>query len=618
MEIRLSESQKQAVDHQDGALLVIAGPGSGKTRVLTERVKRLLTESKGHFHVLALTFTNKAANEMKERLVDVKGISDRAFIGTIHSFCTEVLVQRGRSVGIEGMPQIIDSTTDRRAILADAINTDPDLLHELKLAGDIDAQKKKISSWMEKIVLYKSLLLMPSEVPDEIDRTIYEAYQAALRASDSVDFDDLLLLTYNLLTERPKVADFYRRLYAYICVDEGQDLNHAQFRIICALAGDDFKNIMIVGDPKQSIYGFNTADPKYLDEFKERFGARVIELRENFRSAARVVEVARALKPNYAVKGILAVQGEVHLNITEDESEEANRIIETIDQLIASGHPDVEGSITLERCAVLGRTRYTLLEVEKQLKSKQWRYYKQWSAKHENVSGLTAEFECCLRILANPKNQVHRKQLTERWKCVPHTPGLKEVSSGLDLLQSLGRYAESPTTEVCLNAISAMEVERDKLLLDKAIDVMRLYADSQSNEDKRAIYEDTTVLGNEWDRYLRSKVGGYQDLKAFLAHVALGTTQQMRQEGLALITIHSAKGLEFDVVFVVGMAEKTFPDYRAMNSPSALEEEKRSAFVAVSRSKRLLFLSYPRLKRMPWGDVWPQQPSRFLQDMELL
>lgn len=292
--LRLSATQQSAVNHGDGALLVVAGPGSGKTRVLTERIRRILNEEQGHFRILALTFTNKAANEMKERLMDVENILERTFIGTIHSFCTEVLTQRGKPVGIEGLLQILSSYQERKQALLEAVMEDRFLHYELISAGGVMNQNKKCDEWMQKITTWKSRLIDADQLQDETDRRIYEAYTASLNASGSIDFDDLILLTYRLLLERPKIASFYRRLYRYICLDDAQDLNLSQYELLRALCGEDYKNVMMVGDPKQSIYVFNTADPKLMGRFKKDFSARIVNLEknENFRSSRAIVNTA--------------------------------------------------------------------------------------------------------------------------------------------------------------------------------------------------------------------------------------------------------------------------------------------------------------------------------------
>lgn len=619
MNIRLSETQQKIVQHGDGPLLVVAGPGSGKTRVLTERIRRLLNESKGHFRILALTFTNKAANEMKERLAEFPDIEQRAFIGTLHSFCMEVLANRGKSVGIDKLPNIFESYQDRMQVLLQAVMDDPDLWHGLKQVRDARKQEKLLSRWLEMIGEAKNNLLLPEMLDNETERKAYVAYNEALRASDVVDFDDLLLLTYRLFQERPRIADFYRRQYRYMCIDEAQDLNEAQYQVLRALCGLEYRNVMMVGDPKQAIFVWNGADPKYLDIFERDFGAKKISMDENFRSSQAVVNAAKALNPEYAVQGQLPIVGSIELIVGDNEKHEAAEVLDYIQNLIDIGHQDVEGPITLERCALLGRTRYVLSTVEKELGRRQWPYYKQLSAQHESESDLLQDFELCLRLLSNPRDRLHLGMLLKRWHMREEDvlPLNNNVNNGKDLLATLKKRVRGKDQEAVLQAIEAMEWSEQDFKFSNAMNYLDSFAENKESQEERAlIMEDIKIWRKHWNFFLRSQSGGLHSLTSLLGQAALGTTQQPRQEGLALITVHSAKGLEFDVVVVMGMAKGTFPDYRARGA--ALQEEKRNAFVAVTRSKRLLVLAYPKTKVMPWGDVWWQKPSQYLSDLGLI
>jgi DNA helicase II / ATP-dependent DNA helicase PcrA len=212
-QIRLSSTQRRVVEFGIGPLLVVAGPGTGKTRVLTERVRRLLSTSREHFRVLALTFTNKAAREMEERLDDLGDLGNRTFIGTLHGFCLDMLSDRGKPVGVTSTPQIFEQFSDRRQVLADAVAADPLLNHELLMAGGLKHRTQKLDQWLRAISNVKNHPITMSVIDDPLDRQIFEAYNFGLEASGAHDFDDLLLLAYRLLTENEKIAAFYRRLY---------------------------------------------------------------------------------------------------------------------------------------------------------------------------------------------------------------------------------------------------------------------------------------------------------------------------------------------------------------------------------------------------------------------
>lgn len=612
--VRLSQRQRQIVDFGDGALAVIAGPGSGKTRVLTERIRRILTQVPGHFRVLALTFTNKAAKEMTGRLSDLAEARKRAFIGTLHGFCVDVLADRGKHIGLSTMPQIFEHYGDRKQILAQVVEQDPYLQNELSHLPPKD-QSQRMDAWLKTIAHIKAhpLTMTTSGIDDLVVQRVYEGYNSGLQAYGACDFDDLLLYTHRLFSEFPQVADLYRRVYGYAFVDEAQDLNEAQYAVIRALAGDSFRNIMMVGDPNQSIYGFNTSNPKYLTvDFKSDFNATEIRLDENYRSSRSVVRVAQALDSTYKVAGQLAVEGSARLIVGADEADEATQVANELVRLLRTGHPDVEGPITPSSFAVLGRTRYVLLEVERQLAEHGLPYYKRLSVTHEYESSVVDDFQLVLRILSNPKDGVHLAAICKRW----NLPGTRAVLSNAEQVIQFVRSMTNPNGSSARRAVadaiaSVHDTSQRRLDFMPAFKVLEDYADQLAEPDKRPIREDVAVLRQEWDHFLRSEGSRARTLQGFLSNIALGTSGQASRDGVALLTVHSSKGLEFDVVFVMGMAKGVFPDYRATTIKQQ-DEERRNAFVAATRSKRLLYLSYPRQRMMPWGDVWQSDPSPFI------
>lgn len=606
----LSPEQRAIVDHVAGPLLVVAGPGSGKTRVLTERVRNLLTNVPGHFRVLALTFTNKAADEMKERLQDLGDVRDRAFIGTLHGFCLEILTERGKFVGIEGTPNIFEQVKDRRDVLLRAIEDDPFLLEQIDSLADGKERARKIDEWLNWVSYVKSHPITCAVIEDDFARRVYEAYEAGMRASNAYDFDDLLLLTYRVLVENPKIGDLYRKLYQFVSIDEAQDMNEAQYAVICAICSGEFKNLMMVGDPRQSIYGFNTSGPQYMLRFGTDFAAKKVELTANYRSSRAVVSLAQQLDPNYMVALQLPIEGRAAVLAGVDEEHEARLIADELQRLFAQGDRDVEGGVTPAKCAILGRTRFALLKIEAELKERKIPYYKRLSANHENESQLVEGFQLALRLLANPKDRLHAASLAKRWSA-SSVPG--DQTDGMNYLRGMASCSSSTEAAAVIKALEAVTKIQTRLDLMPGFAELEHFADTLNDDDRLAVYEDVVVFRQEWDQYLRSNTGP-KVLSAFLSSRALGATQKSSREGIALLTVHAAKGLEFDVVFLAGMAEGTFPDWRA-KTPAQVSEEDRNAFVAVTRSKRVIYLTYPATKKMPWGDVRSQARSRYLRSL---
>jgi len=603
---RLSPSQISVATHVDGPLLVVAGPGSGKTRVLTERVRNLLTNVPGHFRVLALTFTNRAADEMRERLTDLGDARERAFIGTLHGFCLDVLTERGKLVGVEGAPNIFEQLKDRRAVLEKAVEEDPILAEELGQIEDAKERRKRIDKWLSSISYVKSHPITCALLDDEEIQRVVDAYEAGMRACNAYDFDDLLLLTYKLFVDNPKLGDIYRRLYRFICIDEAQDMNEAQYAVITALCGDTYKNVMMVGDPRQSIYGFNRSGPEYMERFCAEFGAKRVELTANYRSSKAVVDFARTLDPRYMVDQQLPIQGLVKVLRGKDEGDEARLIVDELERLFEGGHPDVEAGVRPSKCAVLGRTRFALLAIESEFKARDVPYYKRLSAGHENESDLVEDFLIALRVLSNPKDRLHFSALAKRWK-------VAEREASADFLVGLGSMsadAGRPDAMAVRDAVEAVAKNSSRLDMMPAFLALQRYADGREESERLAIYQDVAVLRQEWDQFLRTTTGS-KNLAAFIGNRALGSTQKATRDAVALLTVHASKGLEFDVVFIAGMADGMFPDYRATNAKERAEE-RRNAFVAATRSKRLLYLSYPASRVMPWGGIRQQSPSIYL------
>lgn len=255
------------------------------------------------------------------------------------------------------------------------------------------------------------------------------------------------------------------------------------------------------------------------------------------------------------------------------------------------------------------------MAVEAELKNKGVPYYKRLTANHENESEEMEDFHLGLRVLANAKDRLHLAALAKRWNAAE--PPTNSDMEALPVLERMASTSALPRASAVIEALNAVAKQTQRLDLMSGLDALRKYADTLPEEGRRTIYEDAAVFAQEWDQYLRSDSQA-RTIGGFMSSKALGATQQATREGVALLTVHSSKGLEFHVVFVAGMAEGVFPDYRALNKKKEMDEEARNAFVAVTRSKRLLYLTYPRMRMMPWGDQRRQQPSRYLEVAKLI
>lgn len=617
MDNELSPKQREIVESDNESILVTAGPGTGKTKVVTERVKFLLTSVKGNFHVLALTFTNKAADEMKERLMKVPNLGRRVYVGTIHGFCYKVLMDRGKPIGIDDDIHILDSSDDKKSILLKSLDFEIDIRNYLKELDNDKDREKRLSSWINTISHYKRQLIMPESVTEETERRLYQAYNAALRASNLMDFDDLLLKTYELFVRFPGIAELYRRQYKYICVDEAQDLNRAQYEIIKTLCHSNIKNVILVGDPNQSIFGFVGADPKYMKQFLEDFSARTVTLDENFRSARAIIEAAHKLMPEFQVSDRLPIQGMVSLIVGRDEEQEADLVLDRILKIIERENQLVQGILSFEKCALIGRNRYVLKQIEIKLKLKRIPYYKLELDQQLDESELMKEFELALEILSNPQDLIHLGELLTRWKSKINPRELVGKDTDRRRMIENMKIVGGVNGEIISNALNKVNDFDSNFSLKESLEYLTAYTDTTlEKKDRELVLKDIKEWHNHWSSYLRSSNHNHRSLGSYINYVLEENSPGLGKKGIALLTIHSAKGLEFDLVGLMGMVDGVFPDYRAIGNQ--LVEERRNAFVSLTRSKRLLLLSYPRTRLMPWGEQIVSKPSRFLKEIGLL
>lgn len=606
MDINLSELQEQAVKYKEGALLVKASAGSGKTRVLTERIKLLLDTTKRK--VLAITFTNKAGAEMKERLGKDERVTEQVFIGTFHSFCQQVLEQRGSLIGLSKMPQIFENTNDRLELIEQAINQTPSFAIPF---NSLEDKKKRTFKYdvLEFISKTKRELWSEEKILSHNDANtvlLCNTYNDILRSQNAIDFDDLIKLTYELLINNSSVASLYRRSYEYICIDEAQDLNKAQYYLLKAITNGSHRNVMMVGDENQSIYAFNGSSSDFMNkEFVKDFSPTIIELTENYRSSRKVIEAAEQIIEGSNEIVNMAIAGVFEIYPAYDEAAEICWIKETIDKLIVQNTSDeIEGEISYEKIAILVRNKYVLGGLTQLFDENEIPYYfKTTPGAIEFESKAMNVFDLALRVQLNQDDKLH-------WHRLLKLLGVKDVSTINELIEKV----DVKFLKEILNLVIALHEDGRNFvkLLKEYSDYILASDEFEIDDEKSMTFNDIEELRSHWIQY--SKKTDEKSIHQFKNAMALGKTHPNTEEkGITLSTVHTMKGQEYDIVFLMGADDGTFPDYRAINKGGVeLTQEKNNTYVAFTRSRRFLYVSYPMKRTMPWGDVKNRVISRFL------
>ena len=613
MTVLLSPAQRQIVEAPDGPMLVRAGAGSGKTRVLTERIRYVLGRSRKK--VLALTFTNAAAQEMRERLSEVPSINDRAFIGTFHGFCERVLINHGASIGLAPMPHIFDDYNDRLGIVDSAIAQTP-LVHR-----EYYSRSKKERSRLGKKVLdfisrKKRNLITPEIMIEksgsDANSLVYVSYQDILTSQNAIDFDDLLLFTHRLFTDRQKIAGLYRRVYEHICVDEAQDLNNAQYAVLRAMTSDENKNVVLVGDPNQSIYAFNGSSSSYMTtRFVQDFHPKVYELSENYRSTRSVLQAASRIIPDPPDLEHTVLEGHFEIHEAAHEEDEAEWILEKVKSLIAAGrHADIENPIRAESIAILARNKYVFSSLDSKLETSGLTFsYKKAPGPVSFESREMQAFYLGLRLKLNPLDSLAEGRLASLAGCEAGVPGTEQ-----EPLDWISRNSDSELTAQVIRAVTNLDSDGRNLrqLMSDMKDSLSCNVLEADVDRTSMVLNDIDDLLSHWNNY--AKATGKRSLLGFRNALALGYARsKKRHEGLTLSTVHTMKGQEYDIVFVMGMDDGTFPDYRAIRAGGLeMKQEINNAYVAFTRSRRLLYVSWPKARIMPWGKRRARTISRIL------
>jgi len=632
MSVDLSPAQRSIVEAGDGHYLVIAAAGSGKTRVLTERVRHLLETRKIRSRILALTFTNKAAGEMRERLQAIPELSERTFIGTIHSFCQTIIETHGSAIGYSRMPAILEREADRMAMLEQVFLQSAELGSYLRQRANPKERRKFLYEVLEMISLCKRDIrkyeaIQSGEWESQEEAQVFMEYQRHLASQGVIDFDDILLLAYRILSERSAIAAIFHRTYRHMFVDDAQDLNPVQYALFRAL-GEKADSTLLVGDPNQAIYGFNGSSEGFmLEEFPKDFPVETVELRENFRSSKAVIAAANALYPDSIANPNAARDGELEILSCRHEDAEAQWVTEKITALLRTGkHPDIEGLIDPSRIAVLARNRYVFTSLQEKLTKQGIDFHLKLPGGGAALeSDFGRAFDMGIRILVNPKNQLHLDELGKRLGVTrPQTQPTEDPMATLEKLCRTVAAARRQVADILFDAWNSLHADVNHFSnvldsLDETVSEWDCTEDGQS-EAKLLALSDLSFLRTVWRTYSQRSGRDNRSLAQFRNQMATGEiVPNVEGKGLTLATVHAVKGLEFDIVFLIGLVEGCFPDYRAVKiGEAALAEEKNDVFVAVTRSKRLLYLTWPQSKFMPWDldHRAIQHRSRFLEAIE--
>ncbi|MCG6200037.1 ATP-dependent helicase [Psychromonas antarctica] len=631
--INLSETQTKIVRAPIGTpIQILASAGSGKTRVLTERIRFILDNTKKD-RVIALTFTNKAAEEMQERLVDVDEVEDRTWISTVHSIAQRILEQYGHTIGLPSELHIYDRDKDRMEVFLQSLRDEGVDIDEYLNIEDSKEKKNRqqvMQNYMDTFSVIKRELLSQEEVEDRFSIEsgiwkIYQDYQSALLASGGIDYDDILIFAHKLLLTQEWIADLYRTKFKHICVDEAQDLNKAQYEFINAFCGDKVKSILMVGDPNQMIYGFNGSSEKYLTtQFVEDYNPTKYKLTENYRSTKAIIKVANQIKPQSQTEHEMALNGLFHKQECEDEYVEAQWVVNQINELLKlENHGEIEGNITLENMVIIARNRFVFKALTEKLEQEKIAFnFKKGERQAEPTSLFGKILDYSIRLKLNPKDWVDGKKLCALLKIKPpkewHGDNLlstwsREVINADILFPSL--QAELLAN---IDSLDSEEPNIPKFYKESSEQLNKLANDAELDDKKPEIERSIKELEEFRSAWTRFKLKGLgESLQAFRNALALGQLAESAQgKGITLSTVHTMKGLEKDIVFLVGMVEGVFPDYRAKTAQD-IEEEQNSAFVAVTRARRWLYITYPQRRTMPWGDIKYQSPSRFIKNLKV-
>jgi DNA helicase-2/ATP-dependent DNA helicase PcrA len=629
--ISLSNLQQEIVEYDlETPIQILASAGSGKTRVLTERIRFILKNTKKD-KVLALTFTNQAAYEMQARLADFDGVEERTWVSTIHSVAQAIIESYGHTIGLSNDLNIYERDQDRMELFLQSLRDSNIDIDEYLSINDPTEKRKRdqvMQGYMDAFAeIKRELLTERLEIEERYPNKkrfydIYQDYQQALLNSGGIDFNDILFLAYKILNEHSNTARTYQIMYNHVCVDEAQDLNKAQYELIKIFCGERIKSILMVGDPNQIIYGFNGSKDYFENDFMNDFNPKTFSLKENYRSSKAVINVANTIKPNSQINHKMAYEGGVTIQPCFNESVEAIWVTKTIEDLIKlKSHKEIEGEITLDKIVVIGRNKFVFKKLQEKLYENNIMYYFNKGERQAEPDSLFGKIlDYAIRLKLNPKDWIDGKKLCSLLQV--EQPEKWNAGNLLNEWSNVVELSDLPLAKVqayLLQQISRLNIEAPNIpLFYKNVrdNIEKYKTDGLPDSDINELGISIQELDEFKRRWTAFKAGGLgSSLKSFRNAMTLGKLDSKTQgKGLTLSTVHTMKGLEKDIVFLIGMCDGVFPDYRA-TSQKELNEEKNNAFVAVTRAKRWLYISYPQKRMMPWGSEKDHKASEFISTL---
>ena len=613
---KLNDRQKEAVMHIDGPCLVIAGAGSGKTKVLTTRIAHLIESGIPDYNILAITFTNKAAKEMRERL-NLLVPDNRVFVGTFHSFGLKIIRENLEHLGMNKNFTILDSD--------DVLS----LIKKIMKEHNIDPKEVSPYYVRSKISFIKNELLVESELDKYFNTYIdgkvvevYKEYDNVLRRNNSVDFDDLLALPVKLFRNNKDVLDKYQEHYKYILIDEYQDTNEVQYKM-SKLIGSKYQNIFVVGDANQSIYSFRGANFRNILNFEKDYKeANVIALEQNYRSTKNILDAANSVIKNNKERKDMELFSELGEGVkvkylrSYDEKHEITLIADEIKRLLQSGYKYSD-------IAIFYRTNAQSRNVEEVMLKNNFPYKVFGSFYFYNRKEIK-DLLCYLRLINNTNDDISLRRIIN----VP------KRKIGNKSVEDLEKYAERLNTSMFDAIDSGKELDFKNLIRELQNDALNMSLTELVDDvlDKSGMKHELEIektldseLRLENLMEFKSITASFEartgsvNLGDFLDEISLVADISEHEENddvITLMTLHSAKGLEFPVVFITGMEEGIFPHSNAfMEGEEGIEEERRLCYVGFTRAREKLYLTNAK-KRMLYGKTTQNPPSRFISEVE--